>query len=532
MPSGKEARRPGRIPFFAIAAIAALPLYGCGGGEGGGNAAADDGVIEPAEAGDTSGMTLWEQRTAASDPLAASCAQPRSGTDPYTGEAYPDVSGALDDEKYWLRTYMDEVYLWYDEVPGVDARPYDVAGYGSVFAALDGYFTALLTPVITASGKYEDPFSFTYPTADWEALSQGGVTVGYGMQFAVLAATPPRDVRIAYTAPDTPADDAGIARGAIIEAIDGVDIDVNTQAGVDTLNAGLNPGEAGEAHSFTLRDLGASSDRAVTLTADEVTSTPVQNVHSVTTADGKVGYLLFNDHIATAEGELIDAIDQLQADGISDLVLDIRYNGGGYLDIASELAYMIAGSAQTSGKTFERLSFNDKNPLAADTSFTITPFHDSSQGIDASVPSGTSLPQLGLSRVYVLIGPGTCSASEAIINGLRGVDVDVVLIGDTSCGKPYGFFAQDNCGLSYFAIEFAGVNAKGFGDYADGFDPDCAVADDFTHALGDADEALFAAALSLSGGGSCPATAKRAGAAPLRLLRSPLRENRYLRAPR
>ena len=78
---------------------------------------------------------------------------------------------------------------------------------------------------------------------------------------------------------------------------------------------------------------------------------------------------------------------------------------------------------------------------------------------------------LNLNRVVVISGSGTCSASESIINGLRGVGVDVVLIGDTTCGKPYGFYAIDNCGTTYFTVQFKGVNALGFGDYADGFSP-------------------------------------------------------------
>ena len=101
----------------------------------------------------------------------------------------------------------------------------------------------------------------------------------------------------------------------------------------------------------------------------------------------------------------------------------------------------------------------------------------------------------------------TCSASEAIINGLRGVDVEVNLIGGTTCGKPYGFYPQPNCGTTYFAVQFQGVNAKGFGDYADGMAPTCAVADDYQHALGDANEGMLAAALQYRTTGRCtPAT--------------------------
>ena len=71
---------------------------------------------------------------------------------------------------------------------------------------------------------------------------------------------------------------------------------------------------------------------------------------------------------------------------------------------------------------------------------------------------GEPLPTLDLDRVFVLTGPGTCSASEAIINGLRGIDVEVILIGETTCGKPHGFYPADNCGTTYFTVQFEIVN--------------------------------------------------------------------------
>ena len=141
---------------------------------------------------------------------------------------------------------------------------------------------------------------------------------------------------------------------------------------------------------------------------------------------------------------------------------------------------------------------------------------------------GTPLPTLNLDRVYVITGPGTCSASESIINGLRGVGVDVYVIGSTTCGKPYGFYPTDNCGTTYFSIQFRGENAADFGDYSDGFSPanqtgtvgtvvpGCSVEDDFTNALGDPDEARIAAALSFRASNNqvCPVAT---GVAPPRL---------------
>ena len=80
-----------------------------------------------------------------------------------------------------------------------------------------------------------------------------------------------------------------------------------------------------------------------------------------------------------------------------------------------------------------------------------------------TIDPGVALPSLNLSRVFILATGSTCSASEAIVNRLRGIDVEVVLIGDTTCGKPYGFYPTDNCGTTYFTVQFAGANAKGLG---------------------------------------------------------------------
>jgi hypothetical protein len=281
-----------------------------------------------------------------------------------------------------------------------------------------------------------------------------------------------------------------------------------------------------------------------------VASTPVQNVKTVRAASGTVGYMLFNDHIATSEALLVSAFGQLSSARVDDLVLDIRYNGGGYLDIASEVAYMIAGPAATTGRTFEKTIFSDKYPTrdpVTGEALVPVPFHTTSRGF--SGPSGQALPTLSLPRVAVLTSANTCSASESIVNSLRGVGVQVIEVGSTTCGKPYGFYPQDNCGTTYFSIQFQGVNDQGFGDYPDGFSPanatgtvgvsvpGCAVADDFTRALGDPAEARLAAALGYMADQGCPAVsaappgvaARAVSAADGLLRRPPWRENRIYR---
>ena len=509
-----------------------LLVAACGGGGGGGG-----GNNSPPTGGWV--MGVFEPSTN----FDALCVSPRSGIDPATGDPYPDRPGTVLNQNNWLRSWSNELYLWYREVP-------DINPVG--FATLD-YFEELVTPNLTPSGNAKDRFHFTFPSDEWFALSQSGVQAGYGATWVLLATLPPRRAVVAYTEPNSPAraPNVNLMRGAEVLSVDGVDlVNDNTQAGVDILNAGLFPSAPNQSHTFGIRDLGSQTTRVVTMVSANITSVPVQNVTTVATNTGVVGYLLFNDHIATAEAALINAINTLQAASVSDLVLDIRYNGGGFLDIANELAFMVAGGAAM-GETFERLEFSDKypnmNPVTGQSPVRL--FTTTSLGFSPSVPAGTPLPTLNLSRVFVLTGPGTCSASEAIINSLRGVDVQVIQIGSTTCGKPYGFYPTDNCGTTFFTIQFRGVNAKNFGEYPDGFSPQnttstggvripgCSVADDFQHALGDPAEGRFAAALGYRVGLTCTVPpsgmAKAALGVPMPadgvVYKSPWLENRILR---
>lgn len=496
--------------------------------------------------------------------LARQCAAPRpAGTlDPGTRQAYGDTQATIANEKSWLRSFVNETYLWYADVPTVEPAPYIVGAtvpyvrpsdnshtslfLSSNYLVADAYFNSQRSPLATASGKPKDQFHFTYTTDTWNALSGAGQQGGFGFEPALISSTPPREVRIAYTMPDSPATANGLARGALFVSVNGVN--VRTGADFATLNEGLFSPVPGKQYTFEVLDRGATASRIVTMTAGTETLAPVQYVGTLPAPNESVGYMLFTDHIATAEGQLVAAVNQLananNGAGVSDLVLDLRYNGGGLLSIASQLSYMIAGAAQTNGKVFEMLAFSDKNPYGYSPGETATPFYSTTRG--NSTIAGLPLPSLNLSRVFVITSSGTCSASESIINGLRGAGINVILIGGTTCGKPYGFFPTDNCSTTYFTIQFAGVNDVGFGAYADGFIPGgtgaaannlpgCVAPDDFTRALGDPAETRIAAALQYRASGTCPAVTAGAKSASLRgrawggeaLARPALRDNRF-----
>lgn len=501
--------------------------------------------------------------------VAGQCVAPRAASviNPSTGQPYGDVQGSLTTEKLWVRAFINDTYLWYDEVVAQDPALFVVGAsapfvepsdnsrrlitLGNSTQAVTTYFNSQRSTALTASGRPKDQFHFTIPTSDYTAQSSGGVAAGFGFQVALLASTPPRKAVVAYSDPGSVAAQNNLGRGAEFININGVSVATGSAA---TLNEALFSPVVGRAYSFEVRDIGSTATRSFVMTAGVVTSVPVQNVRTLPAPYSSVGYLQFNDHIATAEGQLAAAVNQFKAAnngaGITDLVLDMRYNGGGLLAIASELAFMVAGPASTSGKVFEKLSFNDKIQSTLTADRTDTPFY--SRALGFSLPEGQALPQLGLARVFVLTGAGTCSASESVMNGLAGAGVRVIQIGAATCGKPYGFLPQDNCGTTYFAIQFKGVNHVGYGDYADGFVPGgsgnqfagCVVADDFTKPLGDVAEARLSTALQFRQTGTCAAAASASGsgvrsvtaalvrAAEPELGRGFFRENRIYRTAR
>lgn len=488
------------------AALAAFTLTACGGG---GSSSpqnfAPPPPVAPAPPPPSSENTWVQGSFDPASSFKSLCQAPRTGVDA-NGDAFDDRQGTLSDELFWLRSWSDETYLWYNEI--TDRNP-------NSFSDKLAYFDELKTDAVTVTGNPRDRFHFTYDTDEWLQIRTSGSSSGYGAEFVLIRSAPPRDIRVAYVEAGSPADAAGFTRGTKILTIDGVS--VTNGSDTNTLNAGLFPSDPGEDHTFEIEALDGTRS-TVTVTSATVAEDPVNDVRTIDVNGRKYGYVHFTTFSPiTAEEALFDAFDQLQAANIDDIVLDLRYNGGGLLAIASQLSYMIAGPDLTNGLDFETLQFNDKangiNPVTGE-AIRPTPFYTT--GLGFTVPSSRTAPSVSKPRVFVLTTSRTCSASEAVMNGLRGIDIDVIQIGSTTCGKPYGFYATDNCGTTYFTIQFRGVNSKNFGDYADGFSPGqavssagdvipgCAVADDFTNLLGDPDEALLSTAIHYAENGSCP----------------------------
>ncbi len=386
-------------------------------------------------------------------------------------------------EKKFIRTYLDETYLWYREIPVVNA---------ATAASVSSYFYSLLVTTPDTHGLPKDQFSFVVDTADADSLSTG-LNIGYGVQWKWDDLG---RLRVAFVTPGSPAALAGMSRsGQMVQML---------YSNV----ASWYPNVAGAWRQFLYSDTPGGTSRSVLLYAQTVQENPVPQVRTVTSPLGtRAGYLLFNDHASGAQDKLIAAVHTLQSEGLHELVLDMRYNSGGYLYVASALATMLSGT-QANGRVFESLRFNDKR--AEDTLSGAYNFEPVVEFGESVYPAGYTFPRLNLQRVYVLTSEDTCSASESVVNGLRGIDLQVILVGRTTCGKPYGFSRKDNCGRAYFPIEFQGVNAKGEGDYSAGFLPSCSASDDLDHALGETQEGQLASALYHLDHGSCAPVSGRA----------------------
>jgi hypothetical protein len=390
----------------------------------------------------------------------------------------PPASCSVADQQSWLGSYVDEWYLWYALAP----RP-DPASY----ADAESYYRALLytgtVPTIPA-----DRWSGSQSTESFNRFYGDGATMGYGVSVAGLEldgdGTQPLYVR--YVEPRSPAA-AEVRRGDRVLFINGRSI---TEAVADNFSA-LSAEKAGDRLTLVLRRSGI--ERTVTLTAAEFKLTPVTGTSLLRTTGGRlIGYVNVKDMISQALAPADDAFAQFKSAGVVDLVFDLRYNGGGLVSTGATLASYVAG-LRGDGRRYTTLRYNDKRAAASNVSYAF------------AQPASS----LGLPRVFVLMGRRTCSASEQLINGLRGVGVQVVGIGETSCGKPVGFNPRSQCGRTYSLVNFDSVNDRGEGGYYDGLDATCAVAEDFTSTQGGWDDPLVDAAGRYADNGACPVASAR-----------------------
>ncbi|WP_081211608.1 S41 family peptidase [Salegentibacter sediminis] len=417
--------------------------------------------------------------------------------DEEVGKTGPDRNLEVEDFMY---KGMNEIYLYKSYVPKL------ADGYFTTQDDLNDFLDDFDTPEdLFYDGlvyDYGEQDRFSFMTDDYIALENrfAGTSTTTGMNYGF--AYHPNDeskvlLYVRYVQPNTSAADTGIERGMIFNKVDG---EVMTLA---------NYGDLVRPENFTLHQAEFDEnmdvvglDKTYDLSKAEYTANPVYITKTFNVDGKKVGYLMYNSFTADFDAELNNAFNNFKSEGITELILDLRYNGGGSVESAVDLASMITG--QFEGEIFSQQQWNpsyqsyfkENNPDRL-----VDRFND-------KIRTGDLINSLNLDKVYVIAGKSSASASELTINGLDAW-IDVVHVGQNTVGKFQASvtlydsqnFGRENANPNHkYAIQplvYKSANALGNSDYVDGLVPDIEVKEYINEykPLGDPSEPLLAAAL-------------------------------------
>jgi carboxyl-terminal processing protease len=387
--------------------------------------------------------------------------------------AYAQTDCTIPGQNLFVRNTLQDIYLWYKDLPDPDP---------ALFDSPEAYLEAVRFRPLDTSFSYIT----TESASDAFFSDSQFIGLGIGLKFEG------QELRLTEVYPQSPAYDAGLRRGYRVLAINGVSVEDLIAQG--ELGGAFGPSEIGVHTVVRFRDLAGVEGEASMI--KRLVTIPTVSDTRVLDVDGKkVGYLVFRNFVTPSNAALTTAFSQLRAQGASELVLDLRYNGGGLVSVAQNLGGLIGGTA-TAGQTFVHFVHNDKNS-----------FRDTTYLFPALAAS------LNLSRVVVIATHASASASELVINSLRPF-MPVTVVGDATYGKPVGQYGFRFCAKVLYPVAFSGKNAREEGDYFGGIPADCRAADDLEHTLGDAAEASLAESLQFLATGSCSgASSARARAA-------------------
>ena len=360
----------------------------------------------------------------------------------------------------YIYNLMKDVYLYNDKVP----TKTDMSIYETPSDALNAL-----------TYKTQDNWSFVENTKTMEDFYQNNMAVAYGFNIAWSSYGHDSSLIINYVANNSPAQKAGISRGCKIWAINKSNV-----IGIKNFYD-FNPSSAGETIELgvTLLD---GTKKSITLSATPITIETVPLYKIITGTNGnKYGYILINSFVNETPTKINEAFSLFSSMGATELIVDLRYNGGGLVDGAKYLANMSA-PVSCNGKTMFSFIYNSNNTK-----------YD--QTVNFSKTNAQSFNHL-----FVLTTDNTASASELFLNIFKAYNnMKLVQIGQTSYGKPVGMNTFTYGDYAIVPITFATVNANREGYFYEGIKPDITVAEDFSKPLGDASEPFIAAALNYPG---------------------------------
>ncbi len=412
----------------------------------------------------------------------------------YTGcfddnDDVPKIASTLDINDFIWRG-MNVFYLYEADVPDLAdnrfASDQEYTDFLNGFSTPEAIFNALQSDI--------DEFSFLVD--DYVALEQAfdGVTRNNGMEYGLMRyPNNPTNVfgYVRYILPNSDAKAKGLKRGDIFNTVDGTQItdqNFSQLLAPDTYSIGLATFDGTTV---------TPTNTSVSLTKVQYTENPVYITKTIDVGGIPVGYLMYNAFTADFDAQLNAAFAQFKSSQVTDLILDVRYNGGGSVESAIDLSSMITG--QFNGEVFTTEEWNaDLQDQFGETNL-----------FKNQIRTGEAINSLNLSRVYILTTRSSASASELVINGLNPY-IQVIKVGSTTRGKfqasrtvydtnNFGRGGAELAGHTYAMqpLVLKSINSEGFTDYFNGFAPDVLIEEDFSNlgVLGNPDEPLVKAAI-------------------------------------
>ena len=399
---------------------------------------------------------------------------------PSVDNGVPDIGNDTDNIPQWIYEEMDFFYYWNDDLPEDEPSGNEDP---------ETYFYGLLNST--------DEFSYISDDAESlkEEITGTIIAMGFSPTFGLFTNTGEYFAIVEYVYPGSPAESAGLVRGDIILELNGEKLSAENYLDLISLN-GI---------SVTL---GRSTSRGIVETnevisietgiieLDPVIHYEVKDINNI-----KTGYLVFVDFISGEDDiwltSLAEALAELKSQGISQLILDLRYNPGGEVGVARYLASAIAPrEVMENGEILVQYEYNEK----------LQDYFIGRQGEDSpNIVSrfGYNENNLNLNNVIILTTGSTASASELLINGLDPY-MNVTVIGEPTFGKYYGSYLlydqndppNHNWAIAPVVLKYA--NAAGFTDFINGLTPDISVDDDLLNAkpFGDESDPVLAVAIS------------------------------------
>jgi carboxyl-terminal processing protease len=393
---------------------------------------------------------------------------------------------------------MNLIYLYKEEVPELADDAFATQGelndYLQTFSSPEDLFYNGLV------AQEEDEFSFL--VEDYIALEKSldGIRVSNGMEYGLRRYSEGSSLvygYVRYVLPNTSAEEKGVTRGMIFNMVDG------QQLTTDNFSRLLEP----NSYTISLADKNGTeftpTGESISLVKEEYTTNPVYLAKVIPSAQGKVGYLFYTGFTGSFDAVLNETFAMFKAEGITHLIVDLRYNPGGSVETAVDLGSMITG--QFSGQVFFTEQWNEQFQTALEQTNPESLVHN----FNNTISNGNSINSLGLTEVYVITTLRTASASELLINGLDPY-INVIQVGENTTGKFQASrtlydspdFGRRGATLTHrYAIQpliYKTLNKVGFTDYQDGLTPEIRISENTENLgiIGENNEPLLQAALN------------------------------------